>query len=804
MLNKSFDPQPSLQGADYKPTQYIAAPQTNSVDKPGTESQVAPSVKQSSARNPDWLTLARNAYNSSESWMQANIRWQWAKNIAHYRSEHAPNSPILAEANRHRSHYFYPKTRTLVRDIQAAVAEAYFASADVVSIEAEDQDDRQQVDASAFMKQLLNYRLTHTIPWYLLMLGGAQEAAVMGTTASHQSWDYKEVNGELIGEGLDENGNVVQYFEPKVIRDKPKIRVIPAENIRISPASDWLDPSNDSPYIIELIPLFIGDVLDRIQNGENAKTGEPNWKDVGMSGLLSAGSRDNMLDSTRRARAGGGKMDPKANMYEVDDNFRIVWIHRNIVRQNGEDWLFYSVGTQLLLSDPVKLSTVIPWADNRRDYVLGKMEVETDRPFPAGPVELAGSLQQAQNELKNQRMDNVRQVLNRRYLYRQGNQVDVRALTRNVPGGLVGISAPGPLENHVAALPVQDVTSSAYQEEDRLGLAFDDLTGLSSGATANSNRKLQETATGMNLMADAGNRIRSMELRTLTETWVKPVLQQMVQLEAYYETDVTAMTVSAKKAKLLKVLPEYFNTKFSVTVNVGMGAVSPTQRIQRIQTAVATSVQLIPDAALAIKGEEVVKEVFGAAGFDNGDRFFDFKKAEELKKNPQQDPAQQLAMQQMQAKQQLDQANIQIKQQELQLKTQEMQMKMQEMQMKMQIMESESAAKTGLINAQKTTTNVQAVFEASQAAGVIAQNPGVAPVIDELLASAGFEDQNKAPVAQEVSPVAQEVAPEVPEGQVVPDNTHPNLPKSGLGTGKAGIMRGLTTPRLTDNSTGEM
>ena len=68
-----------------------------------------------------------------------------------------------------------------------------------------------------------------------------------------------------------------------------------------------------------------------------------------------------------------------------------------------------------------------------------------------------------------------------------------------------------------------------------------------------------------------------------------------------------------------------------------------------------------------------VKEVFGAAGFADGDRFFDFKKAEQAKQNPPQDPAQQLQAQTLQMKQQLDQANIQLKQQELQLKTQEMQ-----------------------------------------------------------------------------------------------------------------------------------
>ena len=788
---KLFDPQPSLEGHAYKPSSAVAAPSGNPVDKPYTN-DVAPYLGQHDVSQPDWLSLARNAYDSSESWMQVNIRYQWARNFAHYRSEHAPNSPILGERNRHRSRYFYPKSRTLVRDIQAAVAEAYFASSDVVNIEAEDQDDPKQVAASLLMKELVNYRCTQTIPWYLLLVGGVQEAAVIGTVVSHQSWEYKEVNGALVSEEIDpETGKLVQYYETKVVRDQPKIRIIPAENIRMSPASDWIDPANDTPYLIELMPMYLGDVLTKIKDGENSKTGEPNWISVGASTLLSAANRDN-LDTTRRARSGDRRLDPKSNMMEVNDEYRIIWIHRNILRHDGIDYLFYTAGTNVMLSDPVPLSEVLPWANNKRDYIIGKMEVETDRPYPASPVELAAGMQSAYNELKNQRFDNVRQVLNRRYLYRQGNSVDIRSLSNNIPGGLIGISAPGALDSHVSPLPVQDVTASAYQEEDRLGLTFDDLTGLNSGSTANSNRKLQETATGMSLMADAGNRIRSMELRTLTETWVKPMIQQLIQLEAYYETDTVALTVSAKKAKILQILPEFFDYRFTASVNVGMGAVSPTQKIQRIQTAVATVTQLVPDAALAINGEEVAKEVFGAAGFDNGTRFFDFAKAEKAKQNPQQDPKAQVAMQQMQLKQQNDQAMMQLKQQELQLKTQEMQLKMQEMQHKMQIAELESQAKVRLTDAQATTTSVQAIYEGTQAAAIIAQNPSAAPVTDGILLSAGFKDQNQGPIVPQVTPA--EATQAQPIQPVVPDNTHPNVPA----TGAAGGMKGIETPSVTD------
>src|SRR5574343_1199216 len=300
-LINPMDPQPSLAGGEYKVSNATAAPIVNAVDSIGMSLTAPRSAIGIGAAHVDWVQMARNAFEASESWLQINQRAIWARNFAHYRSEHAPDSPILSEANKHRPRHFWPKTRTLVRDIQASAAAAYFASSDIVAIEAEDSDNKAQVEAACFMKELLNYRLDTTIPWYQLVLGGIQETSVLGTVISHQSWCYKEIND-------------------KVVDDKPQIRIVPAENLRISPASDWIDPANSSPYVIELIPMYLGDVKSKIAEGENSRTGEPSWKNVGEGQLISAGNRDN-LDTTRRARSGSRRLDPKSNMMEAENDF---------------------------------------------------------------------------------------------------------------------------------------------------------------------------------------------------------------------------------------------------------------------------------------------------------------------------------------------------------------------------------------------------------------------------------------------------------------------------------------------------
>ena len=736
------DPQAPLEGVDYKPARGYQTPVKNAVDGIGAQNVNAVQAPVETGDSQYWVTIARNAYDSSETWLQAYQRHIWNRNLAHYRSEHAPGSPIFAEANKHRSNYFFPKTRTLVRDIQASAAAAYFSNMDVVSIEAEDQDNQMQVNAARFMKEMLNYRLSNTVPWYQTILGGVAEAATMGIVVSRQSWVYS------FEDVVVDQRDGVEYYKTHVIEDKPQVTLVPVENIRISPAADWIDPANSSPYIVELIPMFLGDVLDRIEKGGDPKSGEPAWKNIPMNGLIAAGNRDN-IDPTRRARS--GRVDPKANITEVDNRFRIVWIHRNIARVGGKDWLFYTVGTQILLSEPVLLSKVIPWAQGKRDYVIGSIEIEPDRAVPEGPVGLMSGMQRAMNEMKNQRYDNVRQVLNRRYLYRSGGHVDVRALSRNTPGGLIGVSAAGSLDTHVAPLPVQDVTASAFQEEDRMNLAMDDLTGSTSGSTVNSNRRMHETATGMNLMSEAGNKIREMELRTITETWIERVLRQLVQLIAEYETSTTAMKVSAKKAGIQKVYKDFFEQRFSVSVNVGMGSTSPTQRLQKIQTAVATVTQLIPNAAQAINGPELTKEIFSQAGYDNGDRFFNFAQVTQ-----QQDPAIELKAQEIQSKNQIEQGKLQLAMAKLELERDKQALELQELRENIKLLIAKTAAQ-----------NVTGVFEAANTAAVIAQNPGLAPSMDEILKSSGFVDHNGSPVA--LQPPAQPAQP-------MPQNTHPNFP----------------------------
>ena len=128
-----------------------------------------------------WLTLAREAYNSSTSYLDANYRRQWERNISLFQSEHPTGSKYHTAGYQHRSRLFRPKTRSAIRTNEAAVAAAFFATEDIVSVYPENDSDPEQRASATVLQHLLQYRLTKTIPWFQTLVAAYQESLVMGS-----------------------------------------------------------------------------------------------------------------------------------------------------------------------------------------------------------------------------------------------------------------------------------------------------------------------------------------------------------------------------------------------------------------------------------------------------------------------------------------------------------------------------------------------------------------------------------------------------------------------------------------------
>ena len=663
--------------------------------------------------NDTALRLAREAYSDSTDYFDANIRNRIERDIRRFQSRFPDGSKYLSDAYRTRSRIFRPKTRATIRKGEAIAAEAFFSTLDMVNITPSDENDERQAASADVMGQLIQLRLTKSIPWFLICIGGYQDAMVSGVVISHQHWDYN----------------------PKKRRDQPAIDLIPVENFRFSPAATWYDPVGTSPYLIQLIPMYVKDVKARMVSGR--------WLPLDDNAILAA---IRSADTTRMERD-GNRQDATNAPNSISD-YTIVWVHRNIIEVDDEDFIFYTLGDSRLLSEPVPLAD--EYAHGQRPYVVGNCVIETHKNYPLGSSALGAAIQDEINEVTNQRLDNVKFVLNKRYFVRRNKQVDLRSLTRNTPSSVTLMDNPA---EDVKVVETSDVTASSYNEQDRLNMDFDDVAGVFSGSSVASNRKLNETVGGMNILTTNSNQVQAYQLKTFVETWVEPVLRQIMRLEQCYETDETILALCSRKAQLVQrygidaATDELLDAELTLNVNVGMGATNPTDKVNTLALGMGAIRTILTDGLLekyGLQPQELIKEILGALGHKDGGRFFDFKSGE--------DPRVQALMQQIE---QLQQALAAKNPPEL---------------VAAQVAKLTEEAKK--VAADRVKSGVEGGYSAMQAAQVVATTPQVSPIADAILQMAGYTPPNPLGVDPNLPQPAQAVAPAVD----FPTNTNPLNP----------------------------
>lgn len=603
------------------------------------------------------LGLARQAYHDSTDFVDSNCRRQWEKSISHFRGEHASGSKYSKAEfkNGYKPGRFFPKTRAVIKSGEASVAAAMFSSADLVNCQPGDDDNPMHVLSADVHQSLMQYRLEKTIPWFLTCVGAYQLAATQGMCVSYNWWKYESVRDTTYQPAVDEFGSALldgqgqQVMRPvetrKVICDEPRIDLVALENVRFSPDADWRDPLQSSPYLIIEVSMTAGDVVRQMEDAE-AFGQSVRWRKYSLETVVAQGKTT--TDTTRQARAGQNRTDPADANTGVSE-LTTVWLRKVFMRLDGIDYLFWTIGDNLLLADPVRADDV--YFHGKRPYTFGLVNIEALRNYPAGTAELISSLQEETNDIRNQRRTNVDLSLNKRFLIRRGEAIDIQALMRNVPGGGIAVDDP---DKSVREMTFNDVTGSSYHEQDRVDLAIDEISGNFSQTSVMSNRQLNETVGGMRMLGDNAFAMQDYGVRIFVETWVEKTLEQLRMLEAFYETDGMILGLAASKADAYRRLgisssgrptvedigPELMDKilqqDIAVRVNVGMGATTPERRLQRIVTALQTTYQLAPSEAQRMKADEIYKEVFGIAGYKNGSRFrmSDEELDEHTKKNP--------------------------------------------------------------------------------------------------------------------------------------------------------------------------
>lgn len=619
------------------------------------------------------LRLAKEAYDTSTDYLDNNFRKQWETDLRYFDGRHAADSKYYKKEYSHRNKTFRPKSRSISRRLEALVAAAFFSNQDLLSVEPLNHSDPMAVATGNMLFSLLSYRLKNTLGWFLTMVGGMQDACKTGVVCSYNYWCYKTtkkrrtvkvpyIDSSTGQPAIDPStGQPMMFDKVEVqevpVEDKPEVQLTPVENIRISPNAKWNDPINSSPYVGRMVPMYVSDVRARMEHPDRSGRMWAEYTDAEMKqyGVLE------QFDSTRQTRQ-GQRQDPVIDSTEVKD-YEIVWCIEWFIERDNQRFVYWTLGTDKLLTDPEPIEDV--YLHSKIPITMGYCIVETHKVMPKGPIGIGGPLQREINNTTNNRADNVSLVLNKQYAIRAGQQVDTTNLMYGVPGGITAFQNP---QTDLVPIEWNDVTASAYQEEDRFNVGYDELVGNFSSSSVMTNRRLNETVGGMEILGEGAATLSEATVRTFTESWVIPTLQQVALLEQYYETDQLVMTLAAQYAQqAYRPSKQYPNTPSEddlvgmlinanaiVKMDMGMLSTDPNRRLSRLLTACKTVGDFAQTMPPAANTAEMAKEVFKIMGYGDGSRFWDAD--QQMKQMMQQ--AQQQSTQMIQQAQQVAETMI--------------------------------------------------------------------------------------------------------------------------------------------------
>lgn len=561
----------------------------------------------------EWVDLGRRCYDTGRIFYRQGYQTQHLNNTYMFKGRHAPGSKYGSEAFRNRSKIFRPLTRMASRSWEADIATSLFLNDDYMHISARRVSDKESAAAASVLKEMVNLRLDKN--WYPTCIGAAQDSFINGPAIAKVFWWHETATVLSDRPITDETGQVIgleTVKNEKIIKDEPYIELILPENFIYDPTARWNDVIGTGNYFVHRKMMAVDDVMVRINRGE--------WNKITIGEILSC--RWSMEDdSVQQSKRGEGKPDP-LNNDNASTNYEMVMVNEVFVRREGVWYTYHMMGTQFMLEAPVLLEN--RYHHGRLPFVYGTAMIESHNNSPDSKTQLGSELQQAVNEVSNQRMDNVKLALNKRFLAKRGAAIDLASLTRSSPGGVTMTSDP---QTDVLPMEVSDVTQSSYEETQRLTMEMNEAQGTFSGQAVANNREMNETVGGMKLLSNAATKVNDFDIRTFVFTFVRPVLELFMLTIQYYENDQTIMSVAVENSaffprlKLEDLTDDMMTKQLELKVDTGIGATDPVQRVNTLMYGVSTVMQL-PGMVDEMDTKAVGSAIFATLGQGDGSKFF--------------------------------------------------------------------------------------------------------------------------------------------------------------------------------------
>ena len=376
-------------------------------------------------------------------------------------------------------------------------------------------------------------------------------AYLAGRGYSKTGWKYEKA---VEIQEKDAQGNITRTKVLRDITNRAEAKFVRFNNILIPDRNCPI--LQEQPYILELMQLRIGDMLDENEyletHGDKAfwnKKFLNNLKRTGVTGKLLEYEMERATDA-----------DGKDEMAFRSAMLPVICMHT----KDGE--VFYK---------PLQDTEDIINEDTNNRYWHGHYPYIDFCPFPEDDeyynlalVDVVGDLQIAATEVLNQTLTNIRQINNDMWVVGSSGAQTPDWAFRKRPDGVIRVMGD---TSQVQQIRTQDNTRSAILMGDTLGTKIEKAGGIgslySSGAAGNTT--INQTARGAQIIDANIDTNMKMIIDLFGEQVLKPTGEHFLELNAQYVTEEQTFSVTGKRGvrQLMSISPDQINANFIVTAN---------------------------------------------------------------------------------------------------------------------------------------------------------------------------------------------------------------------------------------------
>lgn len=381
-------------------------------------------------------------------------------------------------------------------------------------------------------------------------------------------------------ESLDEMGEPVHDAKIRYVEKTGQARyaVVPPEELLVSQDTRGPNPKS-APFIEHRMRKTISDLREMGYDVEDD--------------ISDAGGEDASMEPQAAARAHNGQMFEDTSDGLGDPSMREVWYREAyaFVDFDGdgiaEPRKVCLVGQTVLANDEVEEWPFAGWTPYQQLF-------QFDGRCPADETI---EIQEVKTTLWRQSLDNIYTINNNRTFV--SDRVNLDDMLDNQIAGLVRVDG-DVVGNHAMSMPITPIGAVVQPMIEYLDSAKENRTGFTRYNQGTDSNSLNKTATGVRIIAEAGNERVGLISRAFAEQGLKPLMLGVHRLCRQHATKAETVRL---RGKWVTIDPTKWGSRYDMSVSVGLGTADKQMQLQGHQMLMAEQKMLAQGVPGLVKPE---------------------------------------------------------------------------------------------------------------------------------------------------------------------------------------------------------